>query len=260
MANEYLHIISSGSKGNAILVETADGMLLIDQGLSFKQFSERCCSLGLDIFRIRAILVTHEHGDHINGVPLTAYRLQVPVFASEKVLPILKGCDKYGIELKSLEKERVNCACGFCFTPFAVLHDAADPLAYTVYLPNKEAVTILTDTGRVAGPMLKHLGASDHLVLESNHDPSMLYRNQKYSWELKQRIRSDIGHLSNEQSIDTLEKLPRGRLKNLILAHLSEENNSPELVENLITRYITDRGTGTSHYIASQTVPFSVAL
>jgi len=238
MSRNRLHILSSGSKGNALLIENDNVFLLIDQGLSLRRFTISCAAAGIDPSRIIALFVTHEHTDHINGVPLTAHRLNLPVYAAPSVIEYLFALcnsERYRFDTREITSSRPITVYPFRVEPFPVVHDARDPYGFTVTLPNEERLTLVTDTGTITHRICSHMAISDYLVIEANHDPYLLYRNPHYPADLKQRIRSANGHLSNEQCIEALERVGKGRLKKVIFAHLSEENNSPELVRHAAT-------------------------
>lgn len=261
MSDNRLHILSSGSKGNAVIVESGDELLLIDQGLSFKCFSGRCAVAGIDPARIAGIVITHEHIDHVSGVPLTAHRLHLTVYAAPAVIEYLAECGgRYEFDTHELSPRRPAKIGRFTVEPFPVMHDARDPYGFTVTLPNGERLTLVTDTGIVTQQIFAQIAASDYLIIEANHDPAMLYRNPRYPPDLKQRIRGASGHLSNEQCLEALERLPHARLKKVVFAHLSEENNSPELVcRSAAECFGRTRFTGES-FIAPQQGPLTIPL
>jgi len=255
-----LHIISSGSKANSYLLETDGEMILIDQGLSFKRFNERCGELGVDPGRIKAILVTHEHTDHIKGVPLTAKKLEIPIFASDKIIDLLNSKHNYSIDIFPMEKDRLNVKEGFTFIPFSVMHDAIDPLGFSIFLSNGEKVSIATDTGMITNHMMRHLSESSYLIIEANHDRGLLYKNPKYPWELKERIKGNYGHLSNEQCLDAIDRMATNRLKKVVMSHLSEENNNTKLLKDLIDDFSKNREDSFQSFIATQNNPFSILM
>jgi len=257
---DKIHVLSSGSKANAIALEENGRYILIDQGLSFKRFREKCSTLGIALEKIAALLVTHEHTDHIQGIPLTASELGIPVFASPQVIPVIAEKSKrYNVSFFPLTKERLNIIQGFSVTPFSIMHDALDPLGFSFIFASGEKVAVATDTGKITAQMMRHIQGSSHVVIEANHDPVMLYKNERYSWELKQRIKSSYGHLSNAQCLETIEQIECG-LKSVIMAHLSEENNSPKLLHSMISEYREKRLSTFNSFIASQHEPFSVLM
>ena len=260
MTKNKLHILSSGSKGNAVVVESGDELLLIDQGLSHKCFTGRCAAAGIDPARIVGIIITHEHVDHINGVPLTARRLSLPVYAAPAVVAYFQDFGRYEFETRELTPQKPAQIGRFTVEPFPVMHDARDPYGFTVTLPNGERLTLVTDTGIVTQRIFAQIAVSEYLIIEANHDPDMLYRNPRYPADLKQRIRGAKGHLSNEQCLEALGKLPHDKLKKVIFAHLSEENNSPELVRHSAKECFGRSAFTGESFIAPQQGPLSIPL
>ncbi len=255
----HLHVLASGSKANSYLLETKEGNILIDQGLSFKKFKEKSEELGVDITKTKLILVTHEHTDHISGVFYTAHKLDIPVFTSQGTAEKLKEKDKYRIKIHSIEKNKKYTESGFSFVAFPILHDAVDPVGFALQLKNNEIFTIATDTGKITTGIMRYLKNSTIIVLEANHDRQMLMKNPKYPWDVKQRIKGNQGHLSNEQTFETL-KLISKNLKTVVFAHLSEENNSESLVQELVCKCKKEQSLNFVPFVASQHKPFSIKL
>ncbi len=228
-------VLASGSKGNCCYVEGDSGSLLVDAGISAKETLRRLDCAGVDKERISAILLTHEHSDHIRGVDVLARRLRVPVIgtpgtisAFEAYLSKKNRSPKPKI-LPVMETQKVTEVfdiSGFSVEMFSTYHDACDPSGFCI----REGDTIFgfcTDTGRVTAKIREKLAKCDGIVLESNHCPYML-EHGRYPAFLKQRIRDpDRGHLSNEAASECLKSIgcDAGQV---ILAHLSEENNTPE--------------------------------
>ena len=255
-----IHILASGSKANAYIIEVDNSMILIDQGLSFKEFSSRAEKLGIDIFRIKAILLTHEHEDHIKGVAYTAYKLDAPVFSTAQTLEILKENIKHSIHCRIIEKDRrIKLGC-FEITPFETMHDAVDPVGYLVSTPSGETVCFATDTGKITNRMMSYINQGTNIILEANHDPEMLYRNRKYPPLLKERIRGPYGHLSNDQSLEALDRMGENHPKTVIFSHLSEENNSPEMLKSLVIDFKKAHCLDFKAFIANQYNPKSIIL
>jgi phosphoribosyl 1,2-cyclic phosphodiesterase len=221
-----LCMLASGSKGNAIYVSNGETSILIDAGLTGIEIERRMASQNISISEINAIIVSHEHSDHIRGVGVLARKYDLPVFISSKTK-----------QAASVPLGRIDSislfSCGSAFSidslhirPFSTSHDANDPVGFTIGYDGKK-IGIATDLGIATAMVKEHLKACDCIVLEANHDLKML-EDGPYPWPLKQRIRSRIGHLSNESSRELLMDVLHDGLKHVILAHLSETNNTPE--------------------------------
>ena len=223
--------LSSGSKGNMTWIGSSGGALLIDAGLSAKRCEERLIDAGKDIHQVRAILLTHEHYDHIQGVRILAKRHHIPVYLNQITADaaILKGYLE-DVELHILQNGRNFQLGEFTIHPFTVSHDAADTINYTIKCKDF-AFGIFTDLGFVSSLVKQKAQLLDAMILEANHDLELL-KASSYPLELKRRIRSRQGHLSNSESLDLLEEsLSAGRLKKVWFAHLSEENNDHVLLK-----------------------------
>ena len=225
-------VISSGSKANCTYLENSNSAILIDCGLSAKQAVERMKSLGVDLKKLKGILVTHEHSDHTNGIPVLSRRLEIPVFTN------LKNCKKingvYAVEefVTGEDFEFEN----FAISPFSVVHDAKDPVGFAI---KSEGVKFAqaTDLGRVTNLVKLKLENSNFLVVETNYDQQKLH-NCEYPWELKQRINSIHGHLSNEDGALLVEEVNNSNLDYVVLGHLSENSNEPNLALSAIDRVV----------------------
>jgi phosphoribosyl 1,2-cyclic phosphodiesterase len=219
--------LASGSKGNSILVESAYARLLVDVGISCQRLTERLNSIAVSPPTIDAILITHEHMDHIRGLIPAVRKYRIPLFISRKTLAATSartgGIDAYHI-IESGVKFTIK---DITIQPFSVSHDAVDPVAFT-FRSSLTKVTVATDLGMAGKLVQERLKRSDLIVIEANHDEEML-RKGSYPWVLKQRIMSNTGHLSNDKCGTLLSEVMDARLKGVILAHLSEENNTPDL-------------------------------
>ena len=219
-------VLASGSKGNAIFISDGVTSLLIDAGFSGVEIERRLKVRGIKPEDIDAILVSHEHGDHIKGVGVLARRYDLPVYINEKTLQAASS------QLGSIDNKKIfECGSSFIINklkihPFSISHDAADTTGFTVK-KNKIKVGIATDLGIATSMVKEHLKGSSLLVLEANHDPEML-SNGPYPWYLKQRIKGRTGHLSNVDSKKLLKEIKHDQLGHVILAHLSGKNNTPD--------------------------------
>jgi len=220
-------VLGSGSKGNCTLVESGRTTLLIDAGFSGVEIKRRLANIGRHPDEISAILVTHEHNDHISGVGVVSRRCNIPVYANpathraskKRVGKLFSSVDFGTGEKFSIDDLDIH--------PFRVSHDTADPVGYVIS-DGMVSMGYCTDTGKVTTLIEHHLKRCDVLVLESNHDLKML-RDGPYPLFLQQRVRSNQGHLANDDAGRLLKKLAGGKLRQVVLAHLSEVNNLPEL-------------------------------
>lgn len=236
--NLSICILASGSRGNAIYVSGGSTSILIDAGLSGIEIERRLNSKGLYPEDLDAILVSHEHTDHIQGVGVLSRRFNLPVFISSKT-------EKAAVSQLGNVRVIKNFECGSTFMindlsihPFSISHDAEDPSGFTVN-QNGTKIGLATDLGIATSMVKEHLKGCSLLILEANHDEDMLL-NGPYPWPVKQRIRSRTGHLSNEASKNLLKEVQHDRLKYVILAHLSETNNTPQKALSEVGRAITD--------------------
>ncbi len=225
-------MLASGSKGNAIFVSDGSTSILIDVGLSGIEIERRLKSKGLCPDDLDAILVSHEHADHIQSVGVLSRRFDLPVFISE-------GTRKAASSHIGNIQDIVNFESGTSFLintltihPLSISHDTEDPVGFTINR-DKTKIGIATDLGIATSMVKKHLKNCSLLILEANHDTDMLI-NGPYPWELKQRIKNRTGHLSNEESKNLLKEVQHDRLKHVILAHISETNNTPEKALNAV--------------------------
>jgi phosphoribosyl 1,2-cyclic phosphodiesterase len=217
--------LGSGSKGNALVVESGRTRVLIDCGFGPRELTSRMARLGLAPADMDAILVTHEHGDHVGGVARAAARFSVVVHMSHgtSVAADLAG----QAEVVLFDSHTVFAIGDLQIQPFPVPHDAREPTQFVVG-DGQRRLGVLTDAGCVTPHMVEVLDGCDGLVLECNHDADML-RNGSYPWRLKQRVSGRLGHLDNAAAASLLGQIDRRRLQHVVAAHLSEENNTPDL-------------------------------
>jgi phosphoribosyl 1,2-cyclic phosphodiesterase len=243
-------VLASGSKGNAIYVSDGTTAILIDAGLSAVEIERRLHSRNLHPRNLDAVVVSHEHTDHIQGAGVLSRRYQLPVFINESTLAAAEA------QLGSVYAT-VKFHSGLSFPigdlrlhPFSVSHDARDSVGFTVQM-GATKVGIATDLGTATQLVCHHLSGCRLIVLEANHDPKMLEEGP-YPWHVKQRIQSRLGHLSNEASRDLLGEVSHHGLKHVILAHLSETNNTPEKALSVVGEALSGHRVGLS--VASQYV------
>jgi len=217
--------LASGSQGNAILIKSGKRSLLIDFGISLRKFKIRLSELDEELNSLDAIFLSHEHSDHIRGLQHLSGKIHAPVFATEGTWDRLSWLNWDAKErFKCGEKIRLN---GFDVQAFRVPHDAEEPVGFVIEAEGKR-LGIATDLGSVNGLVRERLKGVELVILESNHDPEMLLSGP-YPWDLKQRILGRKGHLSNQDCASLLTELQHYGLNKAVLAHLSEENNTPEL-------------------------------
>jgi len=246
-------VLGSGSRGNCTLVESEGTTILIDAGFSGVEIQRRLQLIGRSLESITAILVTHEHNDHISGAGILSRKVQIPVYANSGTyratgsrLGKLFARGEFGTgEQFSIDGLRVH--------PFAVSHDTADPVGFVIS-DGTHNFGYCTDTGKITTLIEHHLQGCGALVLESNHDPKML-REGPYPLYLQQRVRSNKGHLANEDTGRFLEKLVSPQLRYVVLAHLSETNNSPELALDCASQHVDGCSKGIQVVAASQEAP-----
>lgn len=246
-------VLGSGSKGNCVYVESGSTAILIDGGFSGKEIAARLARIDRDLSFLKAVFVTHEHHDHIHGVGVMSRRCRIPVFANA-------GTYRGGGRTLS----RLHRQCEFEtgdrtvfddleIHSFAISHDTADPVGFVIS-NGKDRLGICTDTGIGSRLINRRLSNCSGLVLEFNHDPDML-KNGPYPQALKQRVKSSQGHLSNGDGADLLEAVIHDNLKQIVLAHLSETNNLPEIAYREAEKVVRDKLDLSSLSISEQQMP-----
>lgn len=219
--------LGSGSEGNALVIEASDGLattrVLLDDGFNGRQLRLRLARAGLTIDDIDALVLTHEHGDHVGGVGMLLKQRRLPLYCSAGTAQAMAHTDDF-IEVRGGEAVVIGA---LQLTPFAVAHDAAQPLQY-VFGDGQRRLGVLTDVGAPGSGVIDALGGVDALLLECNHDVAML-RAGGYPAFLRERILGDRGHLSNAQAAALLAAIDRSRLGLVAAAHLSRRNNAPRL-------------------------------
>lgn len=235
-------ILASGSSGNATLIVAGETRVLIDCGLSARETMRRINVVGEDATRLDAVVITHEHGDHARGLVSLSKALNVPVYIStaalaacklgEKERFIRRGeeiCSSQGFEIGALR-----------FHPFAIPHDAADPMAFTIEAGGAR-LGIAVDLGHINALAAERFRGADVLVIEANHEVEMLRACTFYPWALKQRIMSREGHTSNDEMARFLREDFDGQAEHIVLAHLSRNTNHPDIARLAAIQALQER-------------------
>jgi len=240
--------LGSGSKGNATIVSSGKTNLMIDCGFGIKEASQRLGKVGLDPTKINALLLTHEHSDHVKGAGAFVRRYKTPIWAT--VGTIRKA--KLG-EIPALHYINSNVGsfqiADIKVTPYTIPHDAIEPCQY-YFTANHKKMAILTDVGFITPHIIESLQNLNALLLEFNHDIDLLNKGP-YPRSLKNRVAGKMGHLNNNQAALLLQEINHTGLKTLVLGHLSEQNNNPELVLQAIQRIVRSLGV-TPHILGQQ--------
>lgn len=242
--------LASGSKGNCIYLGTNQTKILIDAGLSAKGIISKLEQINVDIADIDAILITHEHTDHIQGLKVLAYRMGIPVLANTEtakgIVEYFHDCPKFKIfstgetfEFGDLE-----------IHPFSIQHDTLDPVAFTIRTEGLK-LGFCADLGFVTSLVVNKLQACDYLYVEANHQPSMVHASSR-PMIYKQRVLGRSGHLSNEDCGQLLSKVAHPNLKHVHLAHLSSECNSPEVAMQVVKGILQESGINLDICVAPQ--------
>ena len=223
------YTLFSGSSGNCSLISTKDTNILIDAGVSATRITSALSEVGVNADEIDAILITHEHTDHIRGVEMLTKRYHIPVYANKETFCAMSDSIKYAYPDRLREIKPNECfeIRDIRVYPFEISHDAAHPMGYSV-VSDDTKVSFMTDMGRINETVLKIICKSDAVLIESNHDENMLI-NGGYPWSLKKRILSDKGHLSNDRAAWLAAQLAKWGTKHIALGHLSDKNNTPEV-------------------------------
>jgi phosphoribosyl 1,2-cyclic phosphodiesterase len=219
--------LGSGSDGNALLISSVAGTtVMLDCGFGLRETERRLARLGKTPADLAAILVTHEHGDHVGGVFKFARKHRIPVWLSYGTWQAVRR-DVDGVSVHFCRDGDSFVVGDLELSPYTVPHDAREPVQFVVS-DGCHRLGVLTDAGQSTPHLVRMLGACDALLLECNHDRDML-ATSAYPWSLKQRIGGDYGHLSNQTAAEILAGLDRSRLRKVVGAHLSKQNNTREL-------------------------------
>ncbi len=216
--------LGSGSRGNALIVDVGDTRVLLDCGFSVKATVERLGRLGIAAESIDAVLLTHEHSDHLGSAARFAARFGLPVYLTYGTQQALSDCWP---DCRLIDSHQTFAIGSLEVQAFPVPHDAREPVQY-VFSDGQHRLGVLTDCGTVTAHVLSMLDACNALVLERNHDTRLLAESS-YPAMLKRRISGNFGHLGNGQAAELLTRIETSRLQHIVAAHLSEQNNRPEL-------------------------------
>jgi phosphoribosyl 1,2-cyclic phosphodiesterase len=234
--------LSSGSSGNCVFLSAGSSSILVDAGLSGKRVAQLLKQIGESPRSVEAILVTHDHIDHISVIGVLSRRFDIPVFANSLTWQAMK--DRIGEispkNIREFSTGREFDIAGLCIKPFPISHDAADPVGFTFCSENTK-IAVANDLGCVTPDVEREIKGSSFIMLESNHDTEMLWVG-RYPWHLKRRIAGDKGHLSNQDTGDALLRLAGGSIKAVLLGHLSKENNYPLLALETVRGILSQEG------------------
>ena len=222
--------LGSGSRGNATLVEAGSTLVMVDCGFSCRETERRMARLDRSPEQLSAVLVTHEHGDHVRGVPVLARKYGLPVWLTRGTHLLMQ--DDTSLEIRYLDGHSREELGDLEVQPYIVPHDAREPCQFA-FSDGDRRFGMLTDTGRITAHIRESLDACDALLLECNHDTHMLAHGP-YSSRLKARVGGPLGHLSNDQAAGLLAGIDTSRLQHLVAAHLSEQNNQPDLAREAL--------------------------
>ncbi len=232
--------LASGSSGNCHLINDGESSILIDVGLSGVRIENKLKEIDIDPGSLTAILVSHEHNDHICGVGVLSRRYNIPIYANRGTW------EGMGTKIGEIRENNIKCFNSgedfnikdFNIRSYDISHDANEPVGFSIEKDDVK-ISIVTDLGYIDENITKQVGGSDLVVLESNHDEEML-KVGRYPYYLKRRILSDVGHLSNEAAGDAIIDLVNENVRSILLAHLSKENNFPELAVTTIKNILAD--------------------
>ena len=230
-------VLSSGSSGNSFYVQNNKSGILIDAGISAKQIFSRLNILGIGAERVKGIFITHEHSDHIGGVDVFARNFSTPIFATKKTAENCFLCSQDSL-INFIDNDSILEIAGMHIEAFSKSHRAEDPVSYSISKGKK--ISIITDAGYACENVKDRVSEANFLCLEANHDIDMLEQGP-YPFFLKRWIKSDLGHLSNRQAALCVLEHGKRKLKNVILSHISRNNNTPFVALKTFNSLIKER-------------------
>lgn len=245
-----VHVLASGSKGNSTYVQIGATKLLVDAGISARRIKASLANIGVAIEELNGILITHEHRDHINGLPTLTKKYKLPIYTRPDTFRSMACRSEIADECCNAIGDKLGIG-GLKIESFNISHDAADPVGFCIYGRDVKC-TVATDLGFVTSSVQKALDNSDVLVLEANHDVDLV-KNGAYPQYLKQRILGNRGHLSNVDAAWALVRMQKQKHMKVFLAHLSEENNLPSIARETVNKIVNEQGCEIDIRLASQT-------
>jgi len=244
-------VLGSGSAGNATVLECGSTRILIDAGLSAKQLCLRLASLGIDPATLSAILLTHEHGDHVRGLRNFLKKHPTTIYATAETAHVVREQNIGEADWKTFEAGQEFTVNNLTVESFSIQHDAVDPVGYVVS-NDSFRFGLLSDAGFVTSSVRLRLKNLSALFVEANYDEELLELDTKRPWSIKQRISSRHGHLSNVQVEDLIREIAHADLSQIVFGHLSSDCNCPKKVTSLFTTIIRELGHPTALHCASQ--------
>lgn len=231
-----ISVLGSGSAGNCSFIEVGGKKFLVDVGYSMKKINEKLLTINETLDNIDAIFITHDHGDHMKSFGAISRKYDIPLYIHEKSLnEVLHKMGKIDLKKVNLLNEKKMFIDNILIENFDVMHDSANNLGYSFKYRN-EKLTYVTDIGRITNIVKNACMDTDILAFETNYDLNMLL-NGEYSWKLKNRVKSNYGHISNTDAAKLFRDISSNRLKKIMLLHLSGENNTPELALKEAKKY-----------------------
>ncbi|MDR1554314.1 MAG: MBL fold metallo-hydrolase [Prevotellaceae bacterium] len=252
--------LASGSSGNCFYIGTNDYGILIDAGIAVRNIKRRLRNAGLDLSKVRAVFITHDHIDHIKSAGVLSEKSFFPIYATEKTHEAMDNSYVFQQKVYSgkriIEKKSPVAIDDFTIEAFGISHDGCDCVGYTIRFDDKR-FTLVTDLGYICENAKEHIINADYLVIEANYDEQML-DSGKYPLSLKQRIRGNTGHLSNRQTAEFLSENINKKLSHVWLCHLSRENNLPQLAYKTVAEKLKEKDINVNLYVLPRTSPSDV--
>lgn len=248
-----ISILGSGSAGNSTYIESDKARILIDAGFSCKKIEERLYSIRKTILDIDAILITHEHIDHIQGAGIISRKYNIPIYITPESFKA--GESKLGKidpeNLKFIDKNKFVINDSLLIKPFDVMHDAKRTVGYRIETQNSKVAVISTDIGYINNVVKENFKEANIMIIESNYDYNMLMKCN-YPWDLKARVKSRNGHLSNNEAAKFIKDMYDGNLRKVYLAHISKDSNSQAIVKSTIAQELKENKIKLEYELANQ--------